>query len=72
MIPETFTTANDAKAEIVTSIEASQVVSADKYDIDAIFDATYTFDAERQVFEQAVDADEFWVIVRQHEREAQR
>ena len=63
-----YTTANDAKAEIVAAIEASGVVedASTEYDIDAIFDATYAFDAERQVFEQSVDVDGFWAAVEAH------
>jgi len=64
----TFTTATDAKAEIATTIENSGVVedAAAEYDVDAIFDATYGFDATTQVFVQTADVDTFWAEVESH------
>ena len=63
----TFTTATDAKAAIADAIEAGDAQAAD-FDIDAIFDATHTFDQDAQVFTQTSDTAEFWAAVEANAR----
>lgn len=57
-----FTTDADAKAFIIDTLETSE----GSYDVDAIYDAAFEYDAERGGIVQAVDEDGFWTIVLAH------
>jgi hypothetical protein len=59
-----YTTADEAKASICEAIEASGAAKAADYEIEAIFDETFTYRIDK--YEQTVDSDEFWRIVERH------
>lgn len=57
-----FTTADDAKAVIIESIE-NGAATRDEFDIDKIFDATFEWDGRG--FSQVVGVEDFWLAVEQ-------
>jgi len=74
-MPETYTTANEAKDEIVKAIASSTSISQDlrkrvnaEYDVDAIFNRTYAWDLKRKVFYSLIDPKAFWTVVERHAR----
>lgn len=64
MTEQTFTTTADAAEHVTASVQGpSGETSAADFDIDAIVDEVFTFDADRQVF---VETGDFWASVERH------
>ena len=56
----TYTTRQDA---IAYAIEPALGEYADQHDLDAIFEATFAYDADAQAFVQTADDETFWAAV---------
>ena len=61
----TYTTRDDAIAYVVEIIENGQAL-ADEFDLDAIIDDCFEFDADAQEFILTADHDEFWESVQRN------
>ena len=61
----TYTTRDDAIAYVAEIIENGQAL-ADEFDLDAIIDDCFKFDADAQAFILTADHDEFWDSVQRN------
>lgn len=70
MSPRIFATSDDVHTEIVTALESSaEVADADaEFDIEAIADECFVYDAAAGGFVQSADTVEFWASVERNAR----
>ena len=65
----TFTTRNNARAQVAAAIEGNgrDIARREEYDIEAIIGATFGFDPRRGYVQTATEED-FWKAVERHEK----
>lgn len=60
-------TDREAKAQIITAIEANTTATRDEYDVARILDLAFEFDPQHG-YVQTATVDEFWQIVQESEK----
>ncbi|MGP4991759.1 hypothetical protein [Glutamicibacter ardleyensis] len=67
-----YTTAAEAYAMIIATLEASEAVTdaENEFDIDAIFEENFEYSSDLQSFVAITNADEYWVSIERHAKGA--